>query len=324
MNDNNSPLISIVTPCLNRVDYIEEAIQSVLKQDYERIEHIVVDGGSTDGTLDVLNKYNHLNVICEPDENLYDALNKGIQAAKGDIIGHLNTDDFYAENIMAEVAGYFAQDSELDTVCGGAMMFKELEDGQWLKDAEYVTPQDKQPSLFNAMLGVPITNARFFHKRIYDTAGLYDIRFPIAADREWMLRAALVCKKFIIMERMVYYYRVHPGSLSLHLAGNRMQRLQEKIEIAEMHLDNENLPPDARTLCKAWHNRETFESVVRNCAGMKVGMGLRYALKGWRYDILWPILFSGHILMRAVCFPFRRLMAKPKEDNVERPDTIYK
>ncbi len=64
------PLISIVTPCLNRVDFVEAAIRSVLDQDYPNVEHIVVDGGSTDGTLDILRKYSQLRVVCEPDQGI--------------------------------------------------------------------------------------------------------------------------------------------------------------------------------------------------------------------------------------------------------------
>ena len=82
-------------PCLNRVNLIREAIESVLAQDYPNFEHIVIDGGSTDGTLDVLREYRHLKLISEPDNGLYDAVNKGIRLAQGELIGWLNSDDVY-------------------------------------------------------------------------------------------------------------------------------------------------------------------------------------------------------------------------------------
>jgi glycosyltransferase involved in cell wall biosynthesis len=288
-----------------------------LEQDYQNVEHIVVDGGSTDGTLDILKKYSHLKVICEPDRNLYDALNKGIRASTGEIIGHLNTDDFYHTNIFGEIARYFADDPDLDTVGGGAMMFYDTESGERLIDAAYVMPKDKEPSVYNAILGVPITNARFFHKRVYDSVGLYDIRFPIAADREWMLRAALYEPKFVIMEKMVYFYRIHEGSLSLVLENNMMQRLKEKTAIAELHLDHPNLTGNARRLCKKWHNRESIETVVREMVQLNLSESVRYVKKGCRYDPLWPLRFASHVSLRAVLYPFRRVFSKWKEERFD-------
>jgi glycosyltransferase involved in cell wall biosynthesis len=96
----NKPLISIITVCYNSVKTIEETIQSVLAQDYPAIEYIIVDGGSKDGTLDVIYQYKHKisQIISEPDNGIYDAMNKGIHLAKGNVVGLLNADDIYANN----------------------------------------------------------------------------------------------------------------------------------------------------------------------------------------------------------------------------------
>ena len=89
------PLVSVVTPSLNQAAYIEEAILSVREQDYPRIEHIVVDGGSTDGTLEILRRHPHVVWSSEPDEGQADALNKGFARARGTVLGWLNADDRY-------------------------------------------------------------------------------------------------------------------------------------------------------------------------------------------------------------------------------------
>ena len=90
------PLVSIITPSYNRARFIEETILSIQEQSYPRIEHIVVDGGSSDGTLQILMKYgDQLSWISEPDEGMYDAINKGFRRAQGDILAWLNTDDTY-------------------------------------------------------------------------------------------------------------------------------------------------------------------------------------------------------------------------------------
>src|SRR4030066_1952836 len=103
INGNPWPKVSIITPSYNRAGMIETAIQSVLSQNFPEVEHIIIDGGSTDGTLDVLKKYPHLRVVSEPDQGMYDALNKGLNLATGEIIGFLNTDDYYAPSVFDKI-----------------------------------------------------------------------------------------------------------------------------------------------------------------------------------------------------------------------------
>ena len=99
--------ISIVTPSYNQGQFIEQTIQSVLNQDYKNYEHIIIDGGSTDNTIDILKKYNHLQWISEKDSGQSNAINKGFSMAKGEIFAWLNSDDFYEENIFQSIADYF-------------------------------------------------------------------------------------------------------------------------------------------------------------------------------------------------------------------------
>lgn len=99
---NKNPLVSIITVVYNGEKYLEQTIQSVIKQTYKNIEYIIIDGGSTDGTLDIINQYND-NIafsISEKDDGLYDAMNKGIKLAKGELIGMINSDDWYEENAV--------------------------------------------------------------------------------------------------------------------------------------------------------------------------------------------------------------------------------
>jgi glycosyltransferase involved in cell wall biosynthesis len=100
-------LLSIITPSFNQGAYIEQTIQSVLHQDYQRVEHIVIDGGSTDSTVGILKRYPHLIWVSEKDRGQADALNKGLALAKGDIVGWINSDDYYRPNIFGSVAAHF-------------------------------------------------------------------------------------------------------------------------------------------------------------------------------------------------------------------------
>src|SRR5467141_2466159 len=120
---NTRPRISVITPCLNGVRYVGEAIESVLKQDYPNMEHIVVDGGSTDGTLEVLSRYHHLSVLKGPDRGVYDALNKALAVAKGELIGILNSDDRYADGVFAAVRNHLT-DEKVMALAGTAVSFR--------------------------------------------------------------------------------------------------------------------------------------------------------------------------------------------------------
>ncbi|HEY4285250.1 MAG TPA: glycosyltransferase family 2 protein [Chthoniobacterales bacterium] len=110
--------ISIVTPTFNCATTLRETIESVLRQDYGHWEHIVMDGGSTDGTLEIIKSYPHLQWMSEKDEGHYDAMNKGISRATGDVIAILNADDTYRPNTLTRVAGAFDQHPKWDALFG--------------------------------------------------------------------------------------------------------------------------------------------------------------------------------------------------------------
>ena len=302
----SDPLISIVTPCLNRAQFIGEAIESVLHQDYPHFEHIIVDGGSTDGTLDIVQRYPHLRVISEPDQGVYDALNKGIRLAQGEIIGHLNSDDFYEKNIFAEVARQFAADPQLDAVYGGATVFEQEADGSRQTIAEYLSSADVELSWQNITIGVPIINARFFRKRVYDRIGLYNTTYRIAADRDFLMRVALAHVKSAPLASTVYHYRQHPGSLTINThSPYAVQTINEYLDIAERYLNVDGIAAESRRYCKLWYTKETIEGAVLALRGMRPSDVVRYSLRGWRHDLRWPIALASVLLPKLVRLPLK-------------------
>jgi glycosyltransferase involved in cell wall biosynthesis len=179
--------ISIITVVYNRAATLGQSIHSVLSQDYGDIEYVVVDGGSTDGTLDIINK--HIDsihqFISEKDEGMYDALNKGIRLATGDIIGILHADDWFASrNIISKIATEFTNDKMLDAVYGDIAFIKANDP---MKVIRYYSSSVFKPSLLTWGF-IPAHPTFFCKKKCFEKYGFYKTDFDIAADYELLLR----------------------------------------------------------------------------------------------------------------------------------------
>ena len=289
---------------------IEAAIESVLDQDYPNLEHIVVDGGSTDGTVDILKKYPHLRVVSEPDQGVYDAINKGLRLARGEIIGHLNTDDFYEPGVFGEVARCFAEDAEIDMVYGGATVFREYEAGERRILHAYLSSLQTEPTLSNITLGAPIINARFFRRSFYDRIGPYRTTYRIAADREFLLRAVLAGVRSARINRVVYHYRQHDSALTLD-QGSRFRNVWavEHMAMAERHLRGVSLPSSARETIIFWHSREAAVAALLAIRRGRFVTAARYMWRGWRFDARYPLHLMGRSRARYV---LKKLVTDPR------------
>ncbi|NGY80944.1 glycosyltransferase [Bacillus megaterium] len=124
MKSKNYPLVTVITPSYNQAPFIRETIESVLTQDYSNLEYIVIDGGSNDGTLEILKGYNNIdsrfNFVSEPDKGQSEAINKGLKMAKGQIIGWLNSDDTYHPHAIRRAVKALVENPEWGMVYGNA------------------------------------------------------------------------------------------------------------------------------------------------------------------------------------------------------------
>jgi glycosyltransferase involved in cell wall biosynthesis len=184
--------ISIITVVYNSVATIEACINSVLNQDYQDIEYIVVDGGSTDGTVDVIKRFgNKINTfVSEKDKGLYDAMNKGIKLATGDVVGTLNSDDFFYDNaVLTNVVRAFAQD-DIDAIVGDIVFIKNGDESKILRK---YSSANWQPARF--AWGYMPAHPSFYAKRaLFDDIGFYRTDYRIASDYELLIRFLLVKK----------------------------------------------------------------------------------------------------------------------------------
>jgi hypothetical protein len=183
------PLISILTPVLNRIDLLGGALDSVRRARGVPSEHLVIDGGSTDGTLSLLRSRPGIRLIEAPGTGIYDALNLGLRAACGDIICQLNSDDLLPAGALEAVAEADAGAGRgADAVRGRAVFFADdaaQNASAATLSAEFPVPLRPR----DVALGAPAINALFVRRRLYDRVGYFDPRFRLAADREWLLRA---------------------------------------------------------------------------------------------------------------------------------------
>ena len=201
----STPKISIVTPSFNQAEYLEITIQSVLNQGYPNLEYIIIDGGSTDGSLDIIRKYaKHLAYWkSEPDNGQTHAINEGLQHATGEWVAWQNSDDIYYPGVFAEMANAAARHPEVDLIIGNLMIVDAK--GQALRDVRYVTPS------YNALRAegmMMVNQAAFWRRRVHSEIGLLDETLQCSFDYDWFLR---ITKRY----RSVHVNRIW-GGFRLH------------------------------------------------------------------------------------------------------------
>jgi glycosyltransferase involved in cell wall biosynthesis len=188
-------LISIITVVFNSETHLEETILSVTKQDYDNIEYIIVDGGSTDRTLDIIRKYADRidHWVSEPDRGISDAMNKGIKMSSGDIIGILHSDDLYADpTVLGRVAEAFSHTPHINALYG-------------IQD--YIDPvtgitlltwgRDTDPSEIKKRMYIPHPTL-FVRKKVYDEIGLFRLDYRVAMDYEFAIRLTKYTRPYFL------------------------------------------------------------------------------------------------------------------------------
>ena len=179
-DENFGKKISIITVCFNSADTIEHTIISVINQSYKNIEYIIIDGGSTDGTLEIIRKYEEYISywVSEPDKGIYDAMNKGIKAATGEIIAFINSDDWYADGAVKTVVEKF-RETNADAVHAIVKL---------VKNGNIVGEFGRNPKLEDFFCKMVIPHPATFVRASVVKEELFDTSYKIAADYDLLLK----------------------------------------------------------------------------------------------------------------------------------------
>jgi glycosyltransferase involved in cell wall biosynthesis len=208
------PDLSIITAVYQGRQYIASCIESVINQKYDSVEHIIVDGVSTDGTVDIvksyLQKYPHIRFISEKDKGQSDALNKGIKLAQSKIIGILNVDDFYEPDVFRQINAYFLQLKEPALLVGNCNVLgfndqiNNINKPKRLRQEELLLGVDINPYPVNP-------SAYFYHRSLHDEIGYYDENEDYSMDLKFILKAVAVAH-VLYVDKCWGNFRYVPGT----------------------------------------------------------------------------------------------------------------
>ncbi len=221
INSENLPLLSIITVVYNGVKTIEQTIQSVIQQSYQNKEYIIIDGGSIDGTVDIIKKYeSHLSYwVSECDKGIYDAMNKGIGLAKGELIGIINSGDWYEENIFSTIVHYYIETGSNQVIHGILRNF--------LDEEFYSLVGNSIRRLRYDMIQHPTC---FIPRKFYKTNGVYDTTYKYSTDYDLILRYVNSGVKFYFVEKIIANFRLG-GISSTPYAEKEMYKVRVKHHI---------------------------------------------------------------------------------------------
>jgi glycosyltransferase involved in cell wall biosynthesis len=219
--------ISIITVSLNSSSFIEKAIKSLRSQTYPNVEHIVIDGGSTDGTLDIIKKYidSIEYYISEPDSGIYNAMNKGISASTGDIVFFLNSDDYFADDrVLEDVASVFQKNPDIDIVFGNQIF--DYEKKMLIKKQSFEVTRKQ-------LARMTIQHQTLFARKIvFQLTGGFLEEYEVVADYDWILNVFLEHKcRFQYLDREISVMSTQGKSWSTNFE-------KERIEVMKKYFSN--------------------------------------------------------------------------------------
>jgi glycosyltransferase involved in cell wall biosynthesis len=259
------PTITIVTPSFNQAEFIERTLDSVLSQSYPNLEYIVVDGGSTDGSIEIIKKYEKYLTwwVSEPDRGQAHAINKGLMRATGDWVGWQNSDDVYLPGALKLAAQTMSRQSSCGIVAGGLQMIDSS--GRLLRELRYVTPTWRSMRAE----GMVIANqSSWWRRELHRTVGLLEESLVCAFDYDWYLRL-LRHTKVAYIDKALGALRMHAATKTVILAP---EHTKEHLSIVK------NWGPPSILEQRYFQLRRALKTIING----HLGYVIRGALDRWR------------------------------------------
>lgn len=225
------PKISIITPSFNQADYLEETILSIINQNYPNLEYIIIDGGSTDNSVEIIKKHEK-NIdywVSEKDNGQSHAINKGFAKATGEILNWINSDDILAENALIKIAeAYLKRKNDNIVILGNG--FEIDENGKVLGERKVYLSDKREPGLFLNIEGNPIQQSIFYSKKLLNEVGGINplLRYPM--DIDLLTKFGFFNPEIIIIEEFLASFRKQPNSKTI---SQDYKMLLEKINLFE-------------------------------------------------------------------------------------------
>ena len=286
-----APWLSVVVFVKNAAGTVERALKSVLDHQPSKIELLVLDGGSTDGTLDIIKRYETKISYWRsfPDGGPEPAMIEGTERASGDVICLLPADDWLEPGTLDQIAREFAADPDLDVLSCG-VRFVHFDNGDKLVvDAEFLDPKELEFNIHNIVRRI-LSGGRFIRRRIYRQLGGFNPDYSLSNDLEFFIRVILARPKTKVMSRLVYTFSQHPASrTSGRDPGMDMAMMRGSIRAAAAHLARSTLRPDERRELRGFHGRCCARLVWMLTVRGKMGESAIVLRQAVAENSLWPI-----------------------------------
>ncbi|MCX6975548.1 MAG: glycosyltransferase [Verrucomicrobia bacterium] len=296
---SDTPLFTIITPTLNASATLEEAVCSAMGQGIE-YEHLIMDGCSSDRTLEIARSFPHLTVHSGRDRGLYDAMNRGAFFARGEWLIFLQADDWLPEGTLASFQAAIEKNPYVEIITGSAEAVYEIGENLWDTRWHRTSDADKALTVENIALGEPMINARAIRKSLFKKAGPFDLSYSLASDRDILLKLTFLHPSAEIVDAPTYRYRWHEGSRTMN-AGNSLSRrlTSENLAIARKHLSDRSWSVEDKLSLRDWHSRQSLQAALCSLEAYDFIGFFGVIPQAVARDFSWPFVFAGEF---AKCF----------------------
>lgn len=286
--------ISIITPTFNAASTLGEALATAAFAGERGIEHLLIDAASGDNTLGVARSFPRVRIFSESDEGIYDGMNKGAGMAVGEWLLFLQADDWLPEGTLQSYEEAIDAFPDAEIICGCAEAVRRAGEG-WSEVWRVSDPLARRLNPSNIALGEPMLNARLIRREVFLRLGGFSLAYPLASDRDFLLRAARAGIAQVEISADTYRYRWHPGSSTM-TEGNAMtgQLSAENLAIARSHLQG-GVGGECKEALRTWHTRLTVQAAMNALESLNPAF-FRSLLEGQKVDPLWGAAFLSELL----------------------------